>query len=180
MENVRDFDIDRMMKSFQTEMKKRYRIPPSLVEKYKQDICFMVETDHTCMEALVPRMKFVEPMGYEMSVELIEGSVQIILQFEVDTSCPRWGTYEEKIREVQSKQAVQNFEKKVKKVIDSILKESRMLRKEFEEVKGLAKEMKESGQTKILSPTPIVVVMPEVIVAQVSAQTPTVPYTAVS
>ena len=73
LENVRDNEIDRMMKGFQVEMKKRYRIPPSLVEKYKDDICFMVETNFTCMEAIIPRMKFIEPMGYEMSTELIEG-----------------------------------------------------------------------------------------------------------
>ena len=60
-------------------MKKRYRIHPSLVEKYKDDICFMVETDFTCMEAVIPRMRFVEPMGYEMSIELIEGYAHIIL-----------------------------------------------------------------------------------------------------
>ena len=62
-----------------------------MVEKYKQDISFMVETDHTCMEVVVPRMKFIKIMGYEMSLELIEGYVQIILQLEVDNSCPRWG-----------------------------------------------------------------------------------------
>ena len=81
-------------------MKKRYRILPSLVEKYKQDICFMVETDHTCMEAMVPRVKFIKPMRYEMSAKLIEGYAQMILQSEIDTSCTRWGTYEENIREV--------------------------------------------------------------------------------
>ena len=62
----------------------------------------MVEIDHTCMEAIVPRVKFIKPMGYEMSAELIDGYAQIILQLEIDTSCARWGTYEEKIREVQS------------------------------------------------------------------------------
>ena len=60
-------------------MKKRYRIPPSLVERYKDDIYFMVETYFTCMEALIPRMRFIEPMGYEMSAKLIEGYAQIIL-----------------------------------------------------------------------------------------------------
>ena len=55
-----------------------------------------------------------------------------------------------------------------------------MTRKEFEEIKGLEKEMKESGQTKILSPTPIAVAAPEVTVAQVSAHTPTIPYVAIS
>ena len=142
-----------MMKTFQSKMKKRYRIPPSLVEKYKQDICSMVETDHTCMEALVPRIKFIKPMGYEMSAELIEGYAKIILQSKVDTSCARWGTYKEKIREVKTKQAVQDSKKKVKKVVESILKESSMTRKEFEKIKGLAKEMKESGQMEIVSHT---------------------------
>ena len=79
LETVRDNDIDRMMKGFHVEMKKRYRIPPSLVEKYKEDIFFMVEIEFTCMKAIIPRMKFIGPMGYEMSTELIEGYAQIIL-----------------------------------------------------------------------------------------------------
>ena len=105
MEIVRDSDIEKMMKGFQEEMKRRYRIPPTLVEKYKEDICFMVEIDFTCMEVVIPRVKFIKPIGYETSIELIEGYAHIILQSEIDSSCPRWGTYEEKIREVQSKQA---------------------------------------------------------------------------
>ena len=116
-----------------------------MVETYKDEICFMVETDNTCIEAVEPRVKFIEPMGYEISMELIEGYAQIILQSEIDTSCARWGTYEEKIKERQSKQVVQESQKKVEKVIESILKESRMSHREFEEVKGIAKEMKESG-----------------------------------
>ena len=63
------------MKSFQIEMKKRYRIPLALVEKYKDELCFMVEIDFICMEIVVPRVKFIEPMGYEMSEDLIEGYV---------------------------------------------------------------------------------------------------------
>ena len=66
-ENVRDNDIDKMMKSFQSEMKLRYKIPPSMVEKYKDDFCFMVGTNNTYMEVVIPRVKFMEPMGYEMS-----------------------------------------------------------------------------------------------------------------
>ena len=41
-------------------------------------------TDKTYMEAIVPRVKFIEPMGYEMSAKLIEGYAQIILEFEKD------------------------------------------------------------------------------------------------
>ena len=80
LEAIRDNDIDKMMKGFQEKMKRRFRILPTLVEKYKEDICFMVETNCTCMEVVVLRVKFIEPMGYEMSEELIEGYTQIILQ----------------------------------------------------------------------------------------------------
>ena len=132
------------------------------------------------MEAVIIRVKFIEPMGYEMSEELIEGYGKIILQFEIDSTCPRWGTYEEKIKEVQSSKAVKDSQKKVEKVIESILKESGMSRKEFEEVKGITKEMKASGQFEILTPTPIAIVAPEVTVAQTSMQAPSVPYATVA
>ena len=100
MEIVKDNDINKIMKAFQAEMKKRYRIPPAFVEMYKEEICFMVETNFTCMEVVIPRVKFIEPMGYELSAKLIEGYTQIILHSEIDSTCPIWGTYEEKIREV--------------------------------------------------------------------------------
>ena len=46
-----------------------------------------------------------------------------------------------------------------------------MIRKEFDEVKGIAMEMKASGQSELLTPTPIAMVGPteEVIVSQTSA-----------
>lgn len=93
-----------------------------MVEKYKVDICFMVETDNTCMEALEPRVNFIKPMVYEMSEELIEGYVQIMLEIEKDTKCPRWGTYQEKMRKVHFDLHNKERKKKVEKVIDSILR----------------------------------------------------------
>ena len=40
------------------------RIPESIVEKYKDNIFFMVETDSTCMEVVEPRTKWIHPLGY--------------------------------------------------------------------------------------------------------------------
>ena len=84
-------------------------------------------------------------MGYEMSTKLIEGYVQIILLLEKDIECPRWGTYDEKVREVHSKLHKKDIKKKVEKKIDFILKESGMTWEEFDEIKGIALEMKNSG-----------------------------------
>ena len=41
------------------------------MEKYKNDICYMVEISVTCMEEIEPRVMFMEPMGYGMSEEVI-------------------------------------------------------------------------------------------------------------
>ena len=53
-------------------------------------------------------------------------------------------TYTKKMREVKIDQIVKDSKKKVEKVIDSILKELGISRKEFEEVKGINLEMKAS------------------------------------
>ena len=82
-------DITRMIKSFYPEMKKRFRILASLAEKYKDEICFMVEIDVTCMEVVEPRVNFIDPMGYEMLEELIEGYAKIVLESEKDNEYPR-------------------------------------------------------------------------------------------
>ena len=76
---------------------------------------------------------------------MIEGHARIILHSEVDSNFPRWGTYIEKMREVKTSQIIKDSKKKVDKVIDSIPKELGMTRKEFDEVKGIAMEMKASG-----------------------------------
>lgn len=134
----------------------------------------MVEIDNTCMEAVEARVKFIKPMRYKMSVELIEGYAQIILHSEKDIECPRWGTYEEKMREVHYELHIKERKKKEEKVIDSILKESGMTQEEFNEVKGIALEIKLSGQSKVIETTPIVVAAPSkgVTIAKPSAQAP--------
>jgi hypothetical protein len=44
-----------IMKTFQNEMKLRFRIAPTIVDHFKNDICFMVDTDRTYIEAVEPR-----------------------------------------------------------------------------------------------------------------------------
>jgi len=52
-------------KKFQNVMQSRERIPKSVGEKYKDTICFMVETDQCLMEEVEPRTIWIMPMGYE-------------------------------------------------------------------------------------------------------------------
>lgn len=70
----------------------------------------------------------------------------------------------------------------MEKVIDSILKESRMTQEEFNEVKWITLEMKSSRQSKVIASTPIVVVGPSkgLTIAQPCAQAPITPYAIVA
>ncbi len=56
-------NIKEFMRSLQSEMKNRMKIPKSVVERYKKKIFFMVQTYRTCMETIVPRVIFVDPLG---------------------------------------------------------------------------------------------------------------------
>ena len=78
------------------------------------------------------------------------------------------------MREVKTSQIIKESKKKVEKVIDYILKELGMTRKKIDEVKWIAMEMKASGKSELLTPTPIVVEGPtkEVTIAQTSVQAP--------
>ena len=109
--------------------------------------------------------------------------MKIILGSKENKSTPRWGTCSEKIREVErklySKEIKKNVEKKIElilkksrmtrevesklynkeiknnieKKIESILKESGMRKEKFNEITGIALEMKSSGQTNVLVAT---------------------------
>ena len=80
LENNRDFHNEKMIKTFKSKMRLRYRITLSMIEKYKDDFWFMVETNNPCMIVVIPRVKFIELVGYKMIIELKEGYAQIILE----------------------------------------------------------------------------------------------------
>lgn len=69
-------------------MKQRFRIFTSLVEKYKDEIYLMEETNVTCIKVVEPRIKFIDHMGYELTEELIEGYAKITLESEKNEECP--------------------------------------------------------------------------------------------
>ena len=54
---------------FKKTMKQRKRIPISLIEQYVHDICFLVDIDYTYIQAIVPRVRWLRPLGYELDVD---------------------------------------------------------------------------------------------------------------
>ena len=117
-----------------------------------------------------------------MIEDLIKCYEQIILKFDRDTGCPRWATYEEKMREFHMGLCSKEAKKKVEKKIQEILKESGMSREEYNEVLNVAKGFRSIGQSELLVPTPLVVATPkeEVTIVGASTHIPSTPYDVVS
>lgn len=64
--------MDDYFSKFHEKMHNRYRIPPQLVEKYKDDICFEVDIDYYYVNAVEPRTQSLSPMGYEVDLDITQ------------------------------------------------------------------------------------------------------------
>ena len=54
---------------FKKSMKQRLRILVSLVEQHINDIYFLVDIDHTYIQATVLRVRWLRPLGYELGID---------------------------------------------------------------------------------------------------------------
>ena len=79
---------------FKKSMKHRLRILFSLVEKHVNDICFLVDIDFTYIQATIPRVKWLRPLGYEMNIDEASAAITTILAKEMDKEAKPFGTYD--------------------------------------------------------------------------------------
>lgn len=82
-------------------MHERERIPNSIVQKYQDTICFMVDTDQCLMEVVEPGTSWIMPMGYEVDEQILELYTQHLLSKLVDPSEERFETYAKKSLKLQ-------------------------------------------------------------------------------
>ena len=69
---------------FKKSMKQRLRILVSLVEKHVNDICFLVDIDFTYIQAAIPRVRWLRPLGYEINVDKTFAAITTLLAEEMD------------------------------------------------------------------------------------------------
>lgn len=69
-----------IMKTFQNEMRLRFIIAPAIVDRFKDDICIMVDTNFTYIQAVEPREIFLDPLGYELSSDIVAGYIDLLLK----------------------------------------------------------------------------------------------------
>jgi hypothetical protein len=67
-----------------------------VVEKYANDITFLVSTNECLIEVFEPRALRIVPLGYEFDEQTIEGLIEIFLSSPRDPSLPRHETFDKK------------------------------------------------------------------------------------
>ena len=55
----------------------------------------MVDIDLTYIEAVEPWEKFLEPLGYELSDDIVINYLDLLLKFNIDQASYRFGMYKE-------------------------------------------------------------------------------------
>ena len=75
-------------------MNKKLRIPISLVEKYFDDVFFLVDTNYTYFQVAVPRVRWLRPLGYEININETSTTITTLLVEEVDKEAKAFGHYE--------------------------------------------------------------------------------------
>ena len=79
---------------FKKKMKQRLRILVYLVEKHVNDVWFLVDIDYTYIQATIPRIKWLRPLGYEINIDEASTTITAPLAKEIDKSAPHFGTYD--------------------------------------------------------------------------------------
>ena len=75
-------------------MKQRLRIPVSLVEQHINDICFLVYIDFTYIQAAIPPVRWLRPLGYEINIDEASAAIIALLAKDIDKSEKPFGTFD--------------------------------------------------------------------------------------
>lgn len=101
-------------------MNKRFKILKNLVEDYKYDVCFMVDTDKVYIQAVRPRIAWVKPLGYEVNIDETKDIIEALINDPIDSKSTYFGTYDmEKAKielEIKLPQAINKGKKRIAKL----------------------------------------------------------------
>ena len=87
--------MDNSFDAFKEKMNNRFWIPKKLVEDYKDDVCFMVDSDKVYIQAVRPRITWVKPLGYEVNIDETKDIIEVLINEPADPKDAYFGTYDE-------------------------------------------------------------------------------------
>ena len=60
-------------------MKQRFKIALAIVDRFKEDIFILVDTNYTYIQAIEAQETFLGPFGYELNDDIVVGYIDVLL-----------------------------------------------------------------------------------------------------
>ncbi len=89
-----DAQMTSYFEDFKKSMKQRIRILVSLVEKHEKDIYFLVDIDYTYIHTVIPTVRWLRLLGYELDIDQAPTTITTLLAKEIDKTAKHFGTYD--------------------------------------------------------------------------------------
>lgn len=86
--------MDKYFEEFKNKMRNQKRIHKSIVDKYFDDICFMVDTNFIYAQAILPRVVWLRPMLYEVNIDEVIVEMTTLLSQDINVNSEPFGTYD--------------------------------------------------------------------------------------
>lgn len=93
--------LNKYFDEFKRKMSQRVRTSGDILKKYEEEICFIIRVDECIMEAVKPRKEEVEPMGYEVMYDMLDGYASTLLASPLYPKKKRTETYLERVTPVE-------------------------------------------------------------------------------
>lgn len=132
--------MDEYFTVLKDQMQKRVRIPEQLIEKYKDEICFMVDTNHTYSNPAIPRIAWIQPLEYEINIDQASKEIDALLNEPLDKKQPKFGTYEEAKKRIKFGLVVKKIVKKKDKMVKNLKKILLAIEEEISQEEEVEKE----------------------------------------
>lgn len=115
MDENKEKNINEYFQALKARMNARVRLSQEIVNKYKDDICFVIKKDEIWMEAVIQRTIWVTKMGYEIGDHIIETYAKALLEAPKEPKEEVFGSVETIENQIQSKKRVKKVEATVRR-----------------------------------------------------------------
>ena len=96
------------------------RIPVSLVDQHESDIFVLVDIEFTYIQVVIPRVRWLRPLGYELDVDQDLVAITTLPVEEIDKVAKNIGTYDfvksRVVIDLKTTSIVKKKEKMVKRI----------------------------------------------------------------
>ena len=110
------------------------------MDRFKEDICILVDIDYVYIQAVEPQETFLDPLSYELSDDVAVGYINLLLNSEKDKVEYRLGTFHEITQHAHQATLEKASHKKFESIMKKALFEVGMTKSEFEAVRKTMKQ----------------------------------------